>query len=66
MMRRSRGQNGIRLAQTTVRFLKTLQESRHCARTDGDMASDFHIPLTQLAGNNADAFFAFEVFRPKQ
>src|SRR5215469_3053615 len=45
MMRRSRSQNGIRLTQTTVNVLEALQESRHSARADGDMPTDFHIPL---------------------
>jgi len=60
------GEDGVGPAEIAVDFSETLEESRHCAGTDGEKAADFHVARAQLAGDDCDALFGVRVLDEQQ
>ena len=52
-MSRRRRENGVRLAELGVAFLKFRQKARDCAGANGDMLPDLNVTPPQFAGNDA-------------
>src|SRR5215472_13836802 len=65
-MGRRCSQNGVSSVQMSVDLLKTSQKARHCARTDGNVGSNLHVPVAQFAWNDLQALFGLRVLDPQQ
>src|SRR5437660_11883010 len=66
VMRGSSGQNRVRFAAMVVHVLEALQESRRSTSADRDMAADFLVPLTQVAGDDEHSFHVLGAFHGEQ
>src|SRR5580704_7255858 len=66
MMDRRGGDDRLGLAEIPVYLLEALQEAGQGAWTDGDMGSDPHVALSQLAGDDAKPLFGSGVFNPEK
>jgi hypothetical protein len=61
-----RREDGVRTPKVAVDMPEALQEARHRAGADGEVASDLDITEPQFAGDGADAFMGVRVLDEEQ
>ena len=60
------GEDRLGFAESAIDKGEAFEESRQCARADGNMPPYLHVPASYLAGYDFESLFGGGVFHPQQ